>query len=99
MKASGYDVLGFQQITSTGTADIHSLTVPQYCSAILVSVETTSVRMTFDGSAPSGTAGHVIPAAQAPVLLLVGGNSNNPPKIQFASTALANGIVDVTYLS
>ena len=98
MQGPTYDAIGFQQVTSTGTGDAHALTVPAGARAVLISVETTDARVTFDGSAPGATLGHVVKAGVNPVVLPVGG-SGIAPSVKFASTAAAASIVNVTYLA
>lgn len=94
MKHSTHIAIGQAQATSTGTGDVKTLTPPPDTSACLISVETTSARMTFDNSTPAAGNGHVFPTAQVPQMMLIGAGS----VIQFASTAAANAIVNVTWL-
>ena len=97
MHGKTYDVLSTQQVTSTGTANLQSLAIPTGARALLISVETTDARMTFDGSTPGTTNGHVIKAGVNPFVIELGGAAI-APVVQFKSTAGANSIVDVTYL-
>lgn len=100
MQGTTYDGLSFQQVTSTGTNDPKSLTVPAATRALFISVETTDARMTFAGVAPDSTHGHVIKKDVQPFILPLGGGSGTVvPNVQFASTAAAVCIVNVTYLS
>lgn len=94
MKNSTHIAIGQAQATSTGTGDVKTLTPPPDTSAALISVETTSARMTFDKSAPAAGNGHVFPTAQVPQMILIGPGS----EIRFAATAAANSIVNVTWL-
>lgn len=94
MKYSTHHPIGQVQATSTGTGNEQTLTPPSDASACMVSVETTSARITFDGSTPAVGNGHVFPTAQVPQTLLIGAGST----IKFISTAAANSVVNVTWL-
>ncbi len=82
------------QATSTGTADIKTITLPVGTSAILISVETTNARVTFDGTNPSASNGQVFPFGQMPAYLPIGGGV----VVKFASTAAANSTVNISAL-
>jgi len=84
---------GTAQATSTGTSDVKTLTPPAHASSVLITVETTAARVTFDGSAPASGNGIVIPAGALPLLLPVGAGAT----IKVASTAGANSVVDVAW--
>jgi hypothetical protein len=84
---------GTAQATSTGTADVKTITPPKGASSALITVETTSARMTFDGSTPSSGNGIVVPTAALPLLIPVGVGCT----IKFAATAAANSVVDVAW--
>lgn len=94
MKPSTYIPISTVQVTSTGTADVHTVTPPANCSALLLTVETTAARMVFDGSTPGAANGLLCPTGLAPVLIPVGPGST----IKFASSAAAASIVDIAYL-
>ena len=94
MKFSTYVPISTAQATSTGTGDVHTLTIPARCSAALITVETTAARVTLDGSAPGAGNGLVFPIALSPVLVPIGPGTT----IKFASSAAGNSIVDVAYL-
>lgn len=91
-----YDVReAMVQVTSTATTDVHTLTPPSHgpATGCLLSVDTTDGRFTLDGSAPSGSAGHLIKSGQAyPWYLPVA------VTINFCSTAAANSVLNVTWL-
>lgn len=89
--AYGYNWRTDQQVTSTSTANVQTVTPPAGARAALVSVETTSARVTFAGGAPSATLGHVIPVAQPPVLILTG------DVFKFASTAGTSSVMNITW--
>ena len=82
------------QKTSTGTGDVQTATPPtngppRFC---ILTVETTSARVTFDGSAPASNNGHVIPAGALPWQCLVA------PVIKFASTGGTSSVVNITWV-
>ena len=56
---------GFQKITTNSTATGVNTTVA-LASSLLVSVETQSVRVTFDGSTPATSTGVLLTAANSP---------------------------------
>lgn len=82
------------QITSTGTADVHTLTLDAKTEAVLITVKTTSCWLTIDGETPTALVGlelpvgvlHFIPIGKAITL-------------SFASTAGANSVINVAQLS
>lgn len=82
----------FSQQTSTTTADIKTFTPPAGARACLVTVETTAARISFHGTDPSATVGHLLQTAQNPVYL--------PLAVAFraASSAAAASVVSVTWL-
>ena len=94
MKPSTLVPISFEQLTSTGTADVQTATVPTGTSAVMISVETTNARATFEGTAPDATHGHVLVKDLEPVLIPVGVGAT----IKVASTAAANSVVGLTYL-
>lgn len=86
-----------QTATSTGTANIQTITPPNDAAACLITVETTAARITFDGESPGAGAapGLVFPTALAPVFVPLGKGAT----IKFASNAAGNSIVQVLFLS
>lgn len=56
----------YVQTTTSGTTSV-SLPTGQVPVAMLFSADGASIRVTFDGSAASTTAGHLIPSGAAPV--------------------------------
>lgn len=85
----------FQQQTSTGTADVKTFTPPTGFKAhgCLITVETTTARVTFNGDTPGAALGHIVQIAQQPLYLPFAG------PIKVAATAAANAIVSVTWLA
>ena len=82
------------EATSTGTADVKDVVAPAGATAFLVTVATTSARMTVDGSAPSTTNGLIIPLAAQPLLIPIG----HPRTARFASAVAGTSVVDVLWL-
>lgn len=87
---------GFTQLTSTATTDVESKTLDGKVSAVLLTVETTNARVTFDpaGVDPDTTHGHVFAKDAAPVLVPVGAGT----VIRHASTAGTNSVLNITPL-
>lgn len=81
--------------TSTGTGVVITVTPPKSAVAFFITVETTTCRMTFDGTAPDATHGLLIPIAGQPLLIPLGASAI----IKFASTAAANSTVQITFLA
>lgn len=81
------------QATSTGTSDVQTITVPANAKGCFICVETNAARVTFDGEAPGSTVGLVFPAGVAPVFVPMAST------IKFVSTAAANSVVDVLWIS
>jgi hypothetical protein len=83
------------QQTSTGTADVKTFTPPAGQTAFIVTVATTSCRLTTDGTTPDATHGITVQAGAQPLLLPIAAFGN----VKIASTAAANSVVDVQYLN
>lgn len=84
-----------QQITSTGTGDVHTITLDTNTRYVMLSAETTSARVTFAGGAPSSSLGHVIPTGAIPLYLPVGKGTT----IKFASTGATACVLNLTELT
>lgn len=80
-----------QRGSSSGVANVQTITLAGNTSAVFITVETTSARVTFDGSDPSAANAPsiVIPAAGVPIMIPVGGGT----VIKWVSTAAAASIV------
>ena len=86
--------------TSANTSDFKTLTPPESAAAMLVSVETTSCRMSFDGNNPSASNGVLVPTTTGgPVVVPVVGIGGRGSKVIAVSTAAANSVVNVVWLS
>jgi len=84
-----------QQATSTGTADVKTITIGKSSSAFLIGVETTNARVTFDGTTPDSSHGVVYLKDQAPIYVPCGEGT----VIKFTATASANSVVSVVPLA
>lgn len=95
MKPSTHQARSTARDSSPDTSTIRSITAPGNASGCTITVETTSARMTFDGSDPSlaSAPSHVFPAAQLPHFLPLGSGT----VIRWVSTAAAASIVQVTW--
>jgi hypothetical protein len=83
------------QATSTGTADVKTVTLPKNAGSCLITVETTDARVTFDGTAPDSSHGIVFKIAQSPVYLPLGEGT----AIKFVATSAASSVVSVIPLA
>jgi hypothetical protein len=85
-----------EQLTSTGTGNVQTATAAvSGARHVLLSVETTAARVTFDGSTPSATNGHVIPAGAIPLYLPIGRSS----VLKVASSAGTSSILNITWFT
>lgn len=86
-------------VTGSSAADtttVSTLTAPGNAAGMLLTVETTNARMTFDGTDPhGGTGSHVIPKDQLPLFLPIG----NGTVVKWVSTASAVSTVNITWTS
>jgi hypothetical protein len=83
------------QQTSMTTADVKTFTAPKSASAFLISVGTTACRFTVDGTAPSPTVGITVQTTGQPVLFPIAAYGD----LKVVSTAAANSVVDVLFLT
>jgi hypothetical protein len=86
--------------TSTGVADVKTFTPSskKRATAVMISVETTDARVTFDGTAPAGVTGPgiVIPKGQPPLIVPLPADADNPVKV--AANSAASSLVSVVFL-
>lgn len=96
MKPSTMLAISTSRDSSPDTATVRTITPPRNASAVLITVETTSARVTFDNSDPSAAnaPSHVIPTAQVPVFIPIGAGS----VIKWISTAAAASVLQATFL-
>lgn len=81
-----------QQATSTGTADVQTLTLPATTQAVFLSVETTGCYLTVDGTTPSSSNGIFLPTGVLHFVPLGPGLT-----VKFASSAAAVSKVNALY--
>lgn len=81
--------------TSPDASTVKTILPPKGTSAFEITVETTNARMTLDGTTPSATNGHVIQKDNNPWYV----PCTHDARIKWISTAGANSIVQVTFLS
>lgn len=93
------DVLGptsttpHEQVTSTGTANVQTLTAPPGAKAVLLACLTNGCYFTVDGSTPTAVNGMTLPSGALPLLLPVNGD------IKVASQqAAASSVVNALWL-
>jgi hypothetical protein len=90
---------GHVQTTSTGTADVKTITLEPSCHAIMVSARTTAGILTFNGSTPSSSNGLDVSAGANPTLLPLGYNLHGGHQLKWASSAAANAVLNVQQMS
>lgn len=86
-----------QRGSSATTVDVKTINLNGNTSAILVTVETTNARLTFDGTDPSAASApsNVFPKDSLPVLVPVGPGAT----VKWVSTAAAASVVQVLELN
>lgn len=94
MKPSTVQSLGHQKLTSTGTSDVQSATIPKGTSMIAVTVETNPGRMTWDGTDPTGGVGPIAQNGVPPWHLLIGQGA----VVKWVSTVAGSAVLQLSYL-
>lgn len=89
-----YDVRSASAYVQTTTSGTTSVSAPTGSVACLFSADGASIRVTFDGSAASTTAGHLIPSGQSPVFFPLAKNMSF--SVNGASTTVVTS--NVTWL-
>lgn len=81
--------------TPADQTTVKTLTAPAYAAGVIITVETTSARVTFDGSDPSAASApsHVIAKDQLPLFLPIGAGT----VLKWISTANAASVVQATW--
>lgn len=95
MRPFSLSPLSTQHDTSPDASTVKTLTPTAGTSGLLITVETTNARVTFDGSTPSATNGHVFPKDQPPWYVPVSSDA----RVKWISTASADCIVQVSSLA
>jgi hypothetical protein len=83
---------GHVQATSTGTADIKTLTPPAGVRGVYLTVSTTNAIVTFDGTAPGAANGLALIKDALPIFFPVA------KAIQLASSAAASCVVNAMWV-
>jgi len=79
--------------TSTGTADVKTLSPPAWANGFMLSFETNGARVTFDSGTPAANNGLVYPSAANPVI-----HPFRPQAIKWVSLVAGNSIAHVLWL-
>lgn len=82
-----------QGSSAADTTTVSTLTSPGPTAGVTITVETTGARVTFDGSTPSSTNGHVFPKDQVPAFYPFGQGM----VIKWTSTAAAVSTIQATW--
>jgi hypothetical protein len=83
------------QVTSTGTADVKTITLEPGSSAMLVDAKTNAGFLTFNGSTPSATNGLPIVNGAQPVLIPLGWYAHSGHQVKWASSVAGNSVLDL----
>jgi hypothetical protein len=95
LKPSTYQVISQERLVSANETTAVAATIPNGCSAILVTVETTDCRMTLTPSGdPTLAIGHVVPAGLPVWFLAIGQGCT----MQFASMDVTASVIQLSYL-
>ncbi len=86
------------QTTSTGTADVKTITLEPNCSAIVCAAKTNPGFLSFNGSTPSSSNGIAIAVSAQPALLPCGYYSHSGHQLKWASSAAGNAVLDLLQL-
>lgn len=81
-----------QQSSPADTTTVMTSAAPSGATACLITAETTAPRVTFDGTVPSATNGHLIQLAQNPLFVPCA------DRVRWVSSAVAVSTVTVTWL-
>jgi hypothetical protein len=94
LKPTTYKTISHQRLVSSNTSDVQTATVPNGTSAVELAVETTSARVTLDGSDPSAVNAPslVFPFGQVPIFRPWGPGMF----IKFVSTG-ASSVIQLVY--
>lgn len=97
MKPSSYRPLTpMVVLTCLDATTVQTTTLPNNCSAFMVTVETNDVAITVDGTSPAaGTGRHVYPKSQPPQLVLLGPGT----VVKAVSTVAGTSVVNITPLA
>lgn len=83
------------QATSTGAADVKTLTAPAGAVGCFISVSTNNVWLTYDGETPSASIGLVMIKDIVPFFLPIG----YPNVIKFANVTTGNALVNIGWVA
>ena len=95
MKPSTDRTISHERLSSTNGSDVKTATLPKGTSHITLSVETTSARVTFDGTDPSAALApsHVYPVDVPPIFIPLGQGTT----VKFVSTAGTASVLQLAY--
>jgi hypothetical protein len=96
VKPSTYQCVGEERLSSTDSSTTVTATVPNGTSAVQITVETTSCRMTLLAAGdPTSTTGRILQKDQMPWFMPIGQGVT----LKFASTAGTASVIQIAYLS
>jgi hypothetical protein len=96
MKPSTQGCIGEERLSSANSSDPKTATVPNGCSAVQITVETTSCRMTLLATGdPTSSTGRILQKDQMPWFMPVGQGCT----FKFASTAGTASVIQIAYLT
>jgi hypothetical protein len=95
LRPSTHRALSHERLVSSNASDVQTANMPRQASALDISVETTNIRVTFDGTDPSAASAPslVFPYGQVPVFRPVGPGTT----IKFCSTAGTPAVLQILY--
>lgn len=94
MKPTTHLPLGHEKLSSSGTADVKTATIPKGTSMIAFVAETNPGRMTWDGSDPTTGTGPILPNGTPPWLINIGQGA----QIKWVSTVASAAVLQLSYL-
>jgi len=94
VKPSTYQPISEEKLTSTGTSDTKTATVPNNTSGIYITVETNPARFTFSAAGDPQVKGLIIQKDQNPWFLPLGAGAT----LKFVSTVAGNSVAQLAYI-
>jgi hypothetical protein len=96
VKPSTNQCLAHERLTSANSSSTATATIPAGCSAIMLTIETTSARMTLTSAGdPTSSTGLIVQKDQMPWFIPIGQGCT----FKFASTAGTASVIQLAYLS
>jgi hypothetical protein len=87
------------QVTSTGTADVETITLEPASSAIVIDARTNPGYLTWNGSTPSSSNGLPLVPGGQPLIIPLGWYANSGHQLKWASSVAGNAVLDLLQMT